>query len=311
MTFVFKSDPSRGQQWKRLFAEHAPRLDFHIWPDIGDPSRVRFLAAWQPPEDILALFPNLELIFSVGAGVDQFDFSKIPEDIALVRMVEPGIVDGMVEYVTHAVLTVHRNHIEYRNQQRTGVWKPHPVVAATRRRIGVMGLGMLGSQVLARLATFGFPCAGWSRSGLASHVTPSVSYYAGEPALPGFLAQCDVLICLLPLTDATRGVLNRDLFACLPSGASLINVGRGAHLVEQDLLDALEHGQLAHAILDVTRPEPLPAGHPFWTHERIVITPHIASSTCPETAVEVVLDNLKRHEQGRPMVGLVDRSRGY
>jgi glyoxylate/hydroxypyruvate reductase A len=155
---------------------------------------------------------------------------------------------------------------------------------------------------------FGFDCAGWSRSG---REIEGVACYAGESALDAFLARTDILICLLPLTPATRGLLDAELFAKLPRGAALIQTGRGPHLNQQDLLAALESGQLQNAILDVTDPEPLPAGHALWTHPRVRVTPHIASATRPETAVEVVLDNLRRHREGLPMVGQIDRAQGY
>jgi glyoxylate/hydroxypyruvate reductase A len=308
MTFLYKADPGRGEQWARLFAEKAPDLDFRVWPDVGDPASVRYLAAWVPPEDPARTLPNLEVIFSVGAGIDQFDLSGVPSHVPVVRMIEPGIVEGMVEYVTQAVLTIHRDLFDYASFQHKREWRELPVRAAASRRIGVLGLGVLGTAVLERLRLFGFPCAGWSRS---ARVIDRVECHAGIDSLDGFLARTDVLICLLPLTDATRGILNARVFAALPKGASLINVGRGPHLDQDDLLAALDSGQLDSAILDVTEPEPLPASHPLWTHPRVRITPHIASATRPETAVDVVLDNVRRHRAGLSLVGEVDRSRGY
>lgn len=308
MSFVFKSaDLIRGEKWRAFFAEHAPDLPFYIWPEAGDPAKVRFLAAWQSPEDLLGTFPNLEIIFSVGAGIDQFDLSRIPESIPVVRMIDSQISANMVEYVVHAVLTAHRDHIDYRNQQRAGVWRALPLTPAYKRRVGVLGLGVLGSAVLQKLVTFGFVCSGWSRSG---GDIDGVQCYAGTDEFDAFLAHSDILVCLLPLTDATRGILNRSLFDRLPDQATLINVGRGGHLVQDDLLHALSTGKLSGAILDVAQPEPLPAEHPFWAHERIVMTPHIASVT-PGTAVEVVWDNLSRYRKGLPLLGLVDRGRGY
>jgi glyoxylate/hydroxypyruvate reductase A len=171
-----------------------------------------------------------------------------------------------------------------------------------------MGLGLLGQAVLDRLKHFGFPLAGWNRS---PRTIEGVSCYAGTLALPDFLAQTDILVCLLPLTDETRGILNTNLFEALPRGAHLVNVGRGGHLVEADLLEALERGQLSGAMLDVAEQEPLPAGHPFWSHPKILLTPHIASMTTPETAVEFVLDVIDRHRRGETLPGLVDRQRGY
>lgn len=308
MTLLYKADPERGKLWAQHFAQKAPEIPFRLWPDIGDPAAVRYLAAWQPPEDPARTLPNLEVIFSVGAGIDQFDLSRVPPHIAVVRMIEPGIVEGMVEYVTHAVLTIHRDLFDYALQQQQRVWREMPVRAASTRRVGVLGLGMLGIAVLERLRVFGFPCAGWSRS---AHRIEGVECFAGVDALDAFLARTDVLVCPLPLTDATRGLLDRRLFGKLPKGASFINVGRGPQVNQQDLLDALDSGQLQNAILDVTDPEPLPESHPFWVHPRVRVTPHIASATRPESAVDVVLENIRRRREGLTMVGEVDRRRGY
>lgn len=307
MTVLYKADPVRGALWAERFAQLAPEMPFRVWPDIGDPASVRFLVAWQPG-DLAVTLPNLEIVFSVGAGVDQLDLSQIPAHLPVVRMVEPGIVDGMVEYVTQAVLTIHRDLFDYHLQQQARAWQPMPLRAAASRRIGVLGLGMLGTAVLERLRLFGFACAGWSRS---QHEIAGIDCYAGEAGLATFLARTDVLICLLPLTDATRGLLGRQVFDTLPRGASLIHVGRGPQLVGDDLLDALERGQIHSAVLDVTDPEPLPPDHPLWTQPRVRITPHIASATRPESAVDAVLENLRRFRAGEPMNGLIDRTRGY
>jgi len=308
MTFVYKSDPVRGAAWAELFARRMPELPFCIWPDIGDPRDVRYLAAWQPPDDLAERFPNLEVLFSTGAGTDHFDLSAIPPALPVVRMVESGIIGGMVEYVSMAVLSIHRDWQTYRSQQREGNWQVHRVYPASSRRVGVLGLGVLGRAVLEQLQRFGFSCAGWSRS---PQQLDGVECYAGADGLQPFLARTDILVCLLPLTDSTRGILSKPLFDRLPRGATVINVGRGGHLVQQDLLQALDDGQLSCAILDVCEPEPLPLAHPFWTHPKVVLTPHIASMTQPETAVEAVIGNLRRHQQGLPMTGLVDRGRGY
>jgi glyoxylate/hydroxypyruvate reductase A len=305
--FLYKADPVRGAEWAAAFARKAPELEFRQWPLEDGAERVRYLAAWEPPAD-LARFPRLELLFSVGAGIDQFDFAHVPAQLPVVRMVEPGIVNGMVEYATLAVLALHRDWPAYRAQQHAQQWVAHRVRSAASRRVGVLGLGMLGRAVLDKLRGFGFPCAGWSRS---LHVIDGVECYAGAEALAPFLARTDILVCLLPLTAATRGILDARLFAALPRGAAVVNCGRGGHLVNDDLLAALASGQVSAAVLDVCDPEPLPAGHPFWNHPRIVLTPHIASMTQPETAVDAVLDNIRRHLAGLPPTGLVERTRGY
>lgn len=308
MAFLYKSEPARGEVWAERFAREMPDLPFRIWPDVGDPREVRYLAAWQPPADLASAYPNLEVLFSVGAGVDQFDFSALPAALQVVRMVEPGIVNGMVEYVALSVLSIHRDWQVYRDQQRAKLWQEHRVRPAASCRIGVLGLGMLGTAVLERLRDFGFACAGWNRS---PRQIDGVECHAGTDGLQSFLARTDILICMLPLTDGTRGILSKSLFDQLPAGAALINVGRGGHLVQDDLLQALDDGRISTAILDVCEPEPLPQDHPFWTHPQVMLTPHIASMTQPESSAEVVLDNIRRHRAGLPLVGLVDRHRGY
>lgn len=309
--FIYKADPQRGRQWAEIFRDEAPEIEFRLWSEIGDGAKAaeaRYLAAWEPPADLATRLPNLQLLFSTGAGVDQFNFAALPPGLPVVRMVEPGIVQGMVEYVTHAVLDLHRDMPAYRRAQQERRWQAIPVRPASDRRVGVLGLGSLGQAVLEKLVAFGFDCAGWSRS---QHTVPGVVCHAGAGGLDAFLARTDILVCLLPLTDATRQLLSAALFARLPKGASLVHVGRGPQLVAADLLRALDEGQLAEAVLDVTDPEPLPAEHALWSHPRVRVTPHIASMTQPQTAARVAIDNVRRFERGEPLLGLVDRQRGY
>jgi glyoxylate/hydroxypyruvate reductase len=308
MAFVYKGPAQRGAIWAEQFARQMPEMPFRIWPEVADARQVRFLAAWEPPQDIARAFPHLEVLFSVGAGVDQFDFSAMPPALQVVRMVEPGLTACMGEYVSWAVLSLHRGMPLYLRQQQRGEWQEHPVQPASARRVGVMGMGTLGRAALVQLRQLGFDCAGWSRSRRSE---PGIRCYAGESELDDFLAATDILVCLLPLTPETRGILGKRIFDALPAGASLVNAARGGHLVQADLLDALERGQLSAAILDVCEPEPLPPGHPFWAHPRIWLTPHVASATQAETAAEALLHNLRRHEAGLPLEGVVDRSLGY
>lgn len=308
MSFLYKADPVRGAEWARLFALHAPDIPFLMWPHAADLSAVRYLAAWEPPSAIHDCLPNLEVLFCTGAGIDHIDLNAVPPSVAVVRMIESGIAEGMVDYVTLATLALHRDFFTYVKQKQTHEWRAHAFPTARRRRVGVMGLGVLGNAVLARLLFMGFDCAGWSRS---PHTLTDVPCYAGPDGLPRFLQRTDILICLLPLTPETRGVLNSALFEQLADGAALVNVARGGHLVEADLLAALDSGKLSNAVVDVTATEPLPTAHPFWEHPRIMVTPHIASMTQPDSAVAAVLENLRLHREGHPMNGLVDRRRGY
>lgn len=308
MTLLYHADAERGAEWAVLFAERAPEIPFEYRPDAVSPEAVRFLAVWHPAAGMLQRYRNLEVLFSLGAGIDQFDLDDIPKDLPLVRMVEPGIAEGMAEYVSLSIMLLHRHFLDYVGQQRAEVWKLKRFYPTSRLRVGFLGAGMLAQAAIAKLQSFGFTLSAWSRS---EKKIEGVTSYHGVDGLNAFLPQCDILVCLLPLTPATRGMLNGALFSKLPKGAAIINCGRGQHLAQSDLLDALASGQLSRAILDVTDPEPLPPGHPFWRHEKIFLTPHTASMTQPHTAVDAVIDNIRRHRAGKTMVGLVDRHSLY
>ncbi|WP_426139906.1 2-hydroxyacid dehydrogenase [Pseudomonas sp. DWP3-1-2] len=308
MTLLFKIDEARGQAWKTLFRQHAPDIDVRLESDDVDPAQVRYFASWVAPQALHHTYPGLQVVFATSAGVDQFDLSELPPHIDVVRMLDPGIAQGIIEYACFAVLSLHRDIPLYLRQQDQHQWQPRPLVPARQRRVGVMGLGNLGVAVLNSLQPFGFPLSGWARS---AKQIDGVQCFAGQDQLKAFLNQCDVLICLLPLTDDTRGIINAELLNALPHGAKLINLGRGGHLVEADLLDALASGQVDEAILDVLNDEPPGRDHPYWQHPKIWLTPHIGAMTSPQTAFEVLLANIRRHQRGEFMPGTIDRREGY
>lgn len=305
MTFLYLADPSRGPRWRSMFAAHAPDIPFRLAVEDHDPAQVRYLMTWDSPQDLLERYPNVDIVFSAGAGAEQFTADRVPLRVPVVRMVEPGLAAGMAEYVAFGVLALHRHMLDHVADQREGAWRPRLLVPASRRRVGIMGLGALGLASIGTLKNFGFALSGWNRS---PRSIEGVTTYAGQDELDAFLGSCDILICLLPLNEATQGILNGRLFEALPRGAGLVNVGRGGHLVEEDLLAALDSGQIGGAVLDVFAEEPPPQDHPFWRHPRVLMTPHIASMTQPETAAPVVIANIRRHRAGEPMINVVDRS---
>lgn len=309
MTLLFKSDLDRYDIWLPALEKHLQGREVRLWPEVGDLADIDYALVWQPPQGFLASLPNLKAIFSMGAGVDHIAADpERPKHLPVVRMVEEGLTAGMTEYVVMQVLYHHRNMLAYRRQAEERVWREISAVPAHERRVSILGLGVLGQDAARMLVRFGFDVAGWSRS---PKELEGVACYHGREGLEEMLARSDILVCLLPLTPATRGILNADLFARLPRGACLINAGRGGQQVEKDLLAALESGQLAEATLDVFEEEPLPADSPLWTHPQVVMTPHIASMTMPYTAAKSVADNIARMEQGLAPLNVVDFERGY
>lgn len=305
---AYKSDPVRGAVWHDIFSREAPDLRLVDWVPEGEAAQARFLVAWTPPEDLPRAMPGLEALFCIGAGIDHLPVAALPPAVTVVRMVDPDLTASMVEYVTMAVLALHRDLPFYRTEQAAGRWTPRAVRPAAMRRVGIMGLGVLGQAAARAVAGFGFPVRGWS-------ATPKdlagIETFAGDAALGDFLAGTDILVCLLPLTSATRGLLDHRLFDRLPDGASLVNAGRGGHVVEADLLAALDGGRLGGAILDVLAAEPAPADHPLLSHPRVMVTPHVASATQPAGAARQVIQGVRAHLRGEPIPHAIDRGQGY
>lgn len=309
MALLYKGDSGRIDFWQNAFRTQRPELEVRLYPELGRPEEINYALLWQPPPGLLATLPNLKAVFSVGAGVDHLTRDPdLPRHIPLIRMVESGLTAGMSEFVVLSVLLHHRFMLDYRAQAARGEWTEIQQIPAEERGVGVLGLGELGRDTLEKLKVFGFDLMGWSRG---ARTIEGVTCFHGPEGLARMLPRCKILVCLLPLTDETRGILNAGLFAQLPRGAALINVGRGGHQVEADILAALDSGQLGGASLDVYAAEPLPPDSPLWRHPRIVATPHIASMTMAKTAVASVLANIERIERGEPPLNVVDPGRGY
>lgn len=251
------------------------------------------VVCWQPPAGLLARMPRLQLVQSIGAGTDHITRDPALPDVPVCRIVDPDMAAGMNAYVAWAVVHGQRHMGRYLDNQRRSAWEEAPIVPPGRHRVGIAGLGVLGQSAARALAAIGYAVRGWSRSPKQG-LPAGIEAFHGDAGRAAFLAGCDTLVCLLPLNDGTRGILNADLFAQLPHGARLVNAGRGAHLVQADLLAALDSGQLVSAVLDAFIEEPLPSTHPFWQHPRITVTPHIATRTGPEAIARQTHDNLAR-----------------
>lgn len=309
MTLAIISPDQDRRAWVKALKAHQPDLDVEIWPRIAAPERVEIALCWNHPPGSLLAFPNLKLISSFGAGVDHLlNDPRLPADVPLVRLVDPNLQQSMSEYVLLGALDWFRRGRDYRDQQAQKNWNPLPLPHISEVGVGIMGCGKIGRFVGEVLASAGFSVSGWSRT--PQQLDP-LTGYSGDKELATFLSRSDILVCLLPLTLATEGLLDTRTFNLLPQGAFLINVGRGAHLVEADLLTALDRGQLSGALLDVFRQEPLPPQHPFWRHDKIRVTPHIASITNPVSASEQLLTSYSRLCRGQEPLNRVNRLLGY
>jgi glyoxylate/hydroxypyruvate reductase len=303
-----------------LFAAAArkldPALDLRVAPDLGRAKEIDTALAWQPPPGLLQKVPRLRLIISVGAGVDALLGDPTLPDLPLVRYVDPDLTGRMVEYVTLHVLYHHRRMTEFGELQSRREWNYLAEPGAHEIRVGLMGLGVMGQASVAPLKLLGYQLRGWSRT---PKTIEGMDCYCGEAGLEAFLADTDILACVLPLTPETRGILNRGLIRKLSRqgrderlpGPVLINAGRGGLQVDADIMAALEAGELYAASLDVFETEPLPTASPLWSHPRVVITPHNAAESAPLSIVRYALRQRQRHLDGLPLENVVDRRRGY
>jgi glyoxylate/hydroxypyruvate reductase A len=302
------------RRWKGRFEGVCPDRVIRLLPDDAfDPAEVHYAAVWKPQPGELAAFPHLRVIFNLGAGVDALMADRSLPDVPLVRVAVTDLTARMTEYVVLHVLMHHRQELYLRESQRAKRWAPKLQWAANAVSVGVMGLGTLGADAADALKRLGFRVAGWSRS---PKTLPGVDCFHGEQQFDAFLQRTNILACLLPLTPETRHVLNRALFEKLnrksPLGAPvLINAGRGGLQNETDILQSLDDGTLGGASLDVYATEPLPTDSPFWTHPKVVLTPHNAADTDADEISKYVADQIARFEAGGTLDNVVDRGRGY
>lgn len=301
--------PDQQDVYRRLLQAALPGRNIVCWPEAVDVDAVTCAAVWGTPSDFFRPFRNLQVIFSLGAGVDQLlKRDDISGDVRIVRLTDAGMAQQMTEYCLYGVLHYQREMDVYRRQQQMGQWLPRDARLARSLRVSVLGLGQLGRQVACDLARMGYQVRGWARQ---ARQIDGVTCVYGEAALNTLLTETDVLFSILPATPETRHLLDARRLALLPKDAALINAGRGSLIDEAALLAQLECGHLRFALLDVFAEEPLPESHPFWRHPRVIMTPHVAADTVPEEAVAQIAANLKNLVVGQPVAGLVDRRRGY
>lgn len=312
MALLFQSEIDRADWWIGQLNERLPGLDIRVWPETGTLTDIEYALVWRPASGMLATLPNLKAIFSLGAGVDHlFADPHLPGDVPITRVVDGQLTAGIVEYGLGHILAIHRRFAEYARLQQAGEWRMLGQRGAGETRVGILGLGVMGTALAEALAGLGFPVAGWARRERPAGAIAGTRTYSGPDGLAELLAASHIVVCLLPLTAETEGLLDADRFAQMRPGAWLINIARGAHVVDRDLIAALDEGRLAGAILDVFDVEPLPADHPYWSHDKIVVTPHVAAITDPRGTADQVAENIRRSERGEKLLNLVDPAQGY
>ncbi|GHA26452.1 glyoxylate/hydroxypyruvate reductase A [Salinimicrobium marinum] len=295
--------------WIKTLNEHQKKIEVEVYPDISNKNEVEYALVWNHPQGVFKEFPNIKVIASMGAGVDHImQDPELPENVKVIRIVDEQLAKDMAEFVLALVLNKLRNLSLHHHLEQQQEWKPKTYQRIDEVKIGIMGIGELGSTVSKKLTENGFSVSGWANS---KKDLENIKIYAGQEELDPFLAESDILICLLPLTPDTENILNKDLFKKLPENAFLINVARGNHLVENDLIEMIDSGHLSGAALDVFRKEPLPEKHPFWKHPKIQVTPHIASVTKPSSVVSQILENYERMKNKEELQKVVDKEKGY
>jgi glyoxylate/hydroxypyruvate reductase A len=305
-------DAAELHAWRCALGRHLPEAEWlGLAQARAQADRVTAAVVANPPPGSLQGLPRLRLIQSLWAGVDRLlDDPSVPASVPIARMVDPVMSAAMAETALWATLALHRGFFDNARAQRDALWQQQPQRRAADIGVLVLGLGTMGLAVAQRLAPLGYAVRAWALHARAQ-APAGVELHTGPAALPALLAQARIVLNLLPLTPATHGLIEAGFLAALPAGAGLVNLGRGAHVVEDDLLSALDRGHLGHAVLDVFRTEPLPRGHRFWRHPRVTVLPHVAAQTDIDSAAEVAAANLRALRDGGPIRHLVPRGRGY
>ncbi len=309
MKVLFVAGDPKPERWTVPIRELLPEAEVYVWDASGPAVDADYAIVWQPPAELFEREKSLKAVFNLGAGIDGLlAVPNLPPQLPIVRLEDAGMSVQMAEYVLYQLLEASRGMETYREQQREGVWKIHRPIKRSEWPVGVMGLGQIGKRVARTLADLDYRVNGWARS---RHELDGITTFAGADNLPGFLQSTRVLVNTLPLTDETRDILNYQHLSQLMPGAVVINVGRGEHLVEDDLLRAIDDGHVARAVLDVFRQEPLPSDHPFWQRPEITITPHISARTLRDATLEQITGKIRAYHNGQSITGIVDTRQGY
>lgn len=307
-TLLFYSEIDDAEAWRRELSRHAPELDIRVWPETGDPAEIDYALVWQPPRGFFEPFANLKLLINLGAGVDRLVARDDLPDIPITRIADPAMNRMMASYVLLAVLRLYRDFPAFERDNHAARWNFVLPKSPEDLTVGVMGLGQMGANAARELARQGFAMRGWARSAKS---IDGIETFAGAEALTPFLSGLDILVVMLPLTDETRGLVGRDVLEALPRGAALVNVARGGIVDEATLLDLVRSGHVGEAVIDVFENEPLPADHPFWAEERVLVTPHVASISIPSSSAAQIVENIGRLSHGAPLLNRVEVARGY
>ncbi|HSP12883.1 MAG TPA: glyoxylate/hydroxypyruvate reductase A [Salegentibacter sp.] len=309
MSFLIVSPGKDPKYWVEALQNQHPGLNIYVYPEEHDKEEVEFALAWKHPRGLFKNYPNLKVIASMGAGVDHITSDpELPENINITKVVDEMLEGDMGNFVLSLILNYQRDLSIYQQQQAEKNWSPKNYKRNKDVKVGILGLGHLGRATAKTLVKNGFNVHGFSRT---PKDIDNIESFAGEDEMEAFLEKSEILVNLLPLTPQTENILNKDLFQKLPKGAYVINVARGEHLVELDLIEMLDREQLSGAALDVFRQEPLPDDHPFWEHPKVLLTPHIASVTHPRYVVPQIVENYERMMEEEPLKNVIEREKGY